>query len=459
MAKVGYETGMLPIGSRIVTVVSQGPAPADPRSFVEIPDVVGKSQGAALDAVAKAALQTQVIYDHHTTVRKGMVMAQLPEGGASVPVGAQAVVMVSSGAGPSGRQMAKLPSVVGLSEAEATGVLAASGFEPRVLFDHSPTVPAGIVISQLPDLSTYTARRPERSPVATVVVLVALLALAIAGYWFWSASQRVEVPDVIGMTAEDATATVQAAGLEIGVVSEIEPTDTTGEPGTIAESDPPAGEQVAEGTRVNLKVIAMPGKAEVPYVVGQREDAARAVVEGAGFTAVVQYRDDPTAEPGSVLSQTPSGGSEAQLGSTVTLTVSSGTGVVEVQVPNVTGLKKDAAQAALAAAKLDALVVESTSADVPAGVVITQSPTQGSMVPEGTAVVIVVSTGPAEDGALVDVPDVIGDSFDEARAKLEALGFSVQPYPADATTGSVIDQMPGGGERSTEGSVILLVVE
>lgn len=458
MVHVGYETGMVPVGSRVIAVVSQGPAPVAPRAFVETPDVVGKSQGAALESMSKAPLQTQVVYDHHGAVRKGMVVAQWPSGGVSVPVGGQALIIVSSGPGPQTNQMVKLPSVVGLTESEAVGVLSAAGLEPRVMYDQSPSTPAGVVSAQLPDTSTYTSRHPGSSPVTTVLMALAVLALVALGLWFWFAGGRATVPDVVGMSTEQATEALEDAGLVVGVVAQVEPAESGVEPGTVLSSDPAGGVRVAKSSKVNLKVAAA-AVAEVPYVVGQQEAVAKAALSAAGFEVEVSYRDGSSAEPGTVISQSPSGGSTASAGRVIKLMVAGGQATDLVGVPSVAGLSATAAKAALAAAGLNAQLAESPSESVAADMVITQSPAAGTMLNRGDAVLVIVSTGPPPAGTTVAVPSVVGLSLEQAISSLTTQGFAVAVYPADASQGTVTNQAPAPNSMAQPGAEIIIVIE
>ena len=97
---------------------------------------------------------------------------------------------------------------------------------------------------------------------------------------------------------------------------------------------------------------------------------------------------------GSVISQSPVGGTQVNTGSAVSLVVSSG--VLLVAVPDVVGLTQADATSAIGDAGLSVgAITNATSTTVPAGSVISQSPAAGTQAPVGTAVALVVSTGSA----------------------------------------------------------------
>lgn len=134
----------------------------------------------------------------------------------------------------------------------------------------------------------------------------------------------------------------------------------------------------------------LPPIIEVPSVVGLPEAEATAQLRAAGFGVAVERATDPAVPEGDVVSQSPSG--EAEQGSTVTIVVSEGTGLVDV--PNVVGQTAEQARSALTAAGFS-VTARDVEADAPPGQVVAQSPAGGQAEP-GSTVTIDVSTGPAE---------------------------------------------------------------
>jgi membrane peptidoglycan carboxypeptidase len=128
----------------------------------------------------------------------------------------------------------------------------------------------------------------------------------------------------------------------------------------------------------------------VPSVVGMGEAEARQVVAGAGLTASVSYQYSSSAASGTVISQSPLGGSTVDSGSTVYLVVSKGAPPASV-VPNVVGLGEAEAKAVLANAGFTCKVVPAP-ADDPSkvGIVISQFPGGGATASPGAQVIITV---------------------------------------------------------------------
>jgi len=202
-------------------------------------------------------------------------------------------------------------------------------------------------------------------------------------------------------------------------------------------------------------VLLLPGtqKVGVPTVVGADQANAEAKLRREGFRVdTVQKTAEQPA--GQVIGQDPTGGTKAKKGSTVTLTVSAGP--QQVSVPQVVGLTVSSARGRLQKAGLDASEREENSDTVAQGRVISVSPTEGQKVDKGSSVTLVVSSGKPQ----VEVPDVVGKSFDEAQSTLQAAGFKVTRVDkeSDKSAGTVLSQNPKSGGRIDSGSTIALTV-
>ena len=125
-------------------------------------------------------------------------------------------------------------------------------------------------------------------------------------------------------------------------------------------------------------------------------------------------------------------------------------------VPDVTGMKQQAAQDTLTKANFVPIVNNVASIE-PKGVVVSQAPKGGSSAALGSAVTIDVSTGKAPK---VTVPDVVGKTQDAATSALQAAGFQVAVvYQQDPTqVGIVISQSPVGGTKLAQGSTVTITV-
>ncbi|GAB4247173.1 MAG: hypothetical protein Kow00129_07660 [Thermoleophilia bacterium] len=132
-------------------------------------------------------------------------------------------------------------------------------------------------------------------------------------------------------------------------------------------------------------------------------------------------------------------------------------GPSEVELPNLVGLSLEEAEALLDELRLEVATTEEDDPDTPAGVVLAQDPSGGTLIMQGNTVTLTISSGTT---AGAPVPDVIGRSQEEAVAVLEDAGFSVQVSreSADAPPGVVTGQAPAPGFRADPGTVVTLVV-
>ncbi|HSK47713.1 MAG TPA: PASTA domain-containing protein, partial [Coriobacteriia bacterium] len=156
---------------------------------------------------------------------------------------------------------------------------------------------------------------------------VALL-VVLAVVFFMSGSTS--VPDMVGMTSEDATAALTSAGLRVGAVSEVE--TLSAPPGVVVAQSPIAGEDVRKESTVNLAVTSVP-VVTVPDLVGKSVSEANAELAIEGLRAgEVEHVFDDEVEAGQVTAQDPEAGTEVKVADSVDVTVSKGT--EQGQVPN-----------------------------------------------------------------------------------------------------------------------------
>ena len=130
-----------PRGSEVKLFVSKGPAPR------EVPDVVGRSIADASNLLGQAGFAVNQTTEPSNTVDEGDVIRTDPPAGTTQPKGAAITVVVSSGPAESA-----VPSVIGLTEANAINTLNNAGFSPTVVEqDTADEAQNGRVIDQDPD--------------------------------------------------------------------------------------------------------------------------------------------------------------------------------------------------------------------------------------------------------------------------------------------------------------------
>ena len=155
------------------------------------------------------------------------------------------------------------------------------------------------------------------------------------------------VPDVSGMTEEDAKGAIEGVGLTYNRGQDV-PSDTVKE-GLAVSSDPGAGTSAVLGTEITVSFSSGAATAEVPNVAGMSQSEARKKIEEAGLAwGDVTTEDSPSTQEGNVVRTNPAAGTSMSRGETVSIVVSSG----RTTVPDVVGKSQDEAQAAIEAAGL-----------------------------------------------------------------------------------------------------------
>jgi beta-lactam-binding protein with PASTA domain/tRNA A-37 threonylcarbamoyl transferase component Bud32 len=192
-------------------------------------------------------------------------------------------------------------------------------------------------------------------------------------------------------------------------------------------------------------------KIKVPTMTGQTKEAAEKTLTGLGlkFTETEEFSAD--VEKGLVIETDPVADTEVEAGSSVTLKISKGPETVEI--PNVLGKSPEEAKAELEALEFKVLTVPTVSSR-PQNQVYDTKPKIGKDVPKGSTVRIYV---PKE---ALEVPNVTGQTYEDAKSSLEGAGFKVRrsEQANDQPAGTVIGQTPRGGTKLQPGTTITLVV-
>lgn len=273
--------------------------------------------------------------------------------------------------------------------------------------------------------------KPKRSTGKTVaLVAAALVALGGVGYGAYQVFQdstkveTVAIPQVNGMTANEATQLLEQAGFVVNRVDEPNP-DIPRD--MVIATEPGVGSGLPEGSRVKLRVSSGPEMINVPDVRDKKAEDARRMLEDAGLVVNSKLREEPNEEipRGSVIDQSPAAGSQVSKGTKVTLTVSSG--LETKTVPDVTGQNLESARTTLESAGFVVEVTEVDS-DKEKGTVV-EVPQQGEELTVGTTVELRVSRGNQ-----VKMPQVEGRSISDAQNALADAGFSGTINIEDVTT-------------------------
>ena len=203
-----------------------------------------------------------------------------------------------------------------------------------------------------------------------------------------SSSTQISVPAVVGQQLGSAEQRLSGLGLNINTTY----SQSTKAAGIITSQNPSGGASVQKGSTVNLVVSTGQAMINVPTVTKVNISTAETTLLNAGFNVSTSYVADKL-PLGSVVSQSPTGGSSAAKGSTVNLVVSNGP--AQVTVPNVVGQQLAQAANTLGTVQLSVGTVSYQDSLQAQGVVLGTTPGPGSTVAPNSAVDLIVSTGNA----------------------------------------------------------------
>jgi beta-lactam-binding protein with PASTA domain/tRNA A-37 threonylcarbamoyl transferase component Bud32 len=228
-----------------------------------------------------------------------------------------------------------------------------------------------------------------------IALIVALIAAALIGVVAYAMTrQKVTVPDLTGMTESQATTACKQLGLSLEV-SGHDYSDSVGK-GKIMSQTPKANSQVAKGRAIRVTISKGKNSTTVPSVVGLTESAAVSKLEDADLTVSEVKREyNDKYDSGIVYAVSPNAGSSVSKNGKVVLYVSKGQNTASV--PGVVGLTQSDAESRIKANGFTVGSVTSQNSDSYAkGVVISQSPSEGSSASKGSAINFVISSGPAQ---------------------------------------------------------------
>ena len=229
--------------------------------------------------------------------------------------------------------------------------------------------------------------------ISTIIGLVILFALTIAITSFafdMTTPKDVLIPDLVGLTLEDAKTKIEESKLQIEVKEERY--DAVIEAGKIISQDPIYKEnyKIKEKSTINVIVSLGLKIVKVPKVTGKTLEEAKELLEKEDLVVVVEEEPSKKIEAGYVISQDVPENAEIGAGSTVTIKVS--TGVEKSLVPNVLGKTEADARKLITDAGLTlatTLNAEDTTKDN--GVVLKQSLNAGDTVEKGSNITITIN--------------------------------------------------------------------
>jgi len=286
---------LLPVGVVVLLGLIVGAATwvLNDALYLTLPGVAGQTQSAAAQALRSDGLTVSVHQGFNPTVPAGQAIGTEPGSGSRVRKDSSVVLDISQGP-----DRPPVPDVVGKPLAQAKQAITAAGLAVGAVSRQPSNVAQGDVIST--DPKAGTKEQPN-----TVVDLAVSTGVPPAA-----------LPNVVGEQVSQAMSDLQAAGF----AAEVDPHYVTSTlPSGSVVSQSPDGSSAAAGSTVALTVSAGPPQVTVPDVTGDSEAQARSALTAAGFN--VKAHNFLPFGSSTVTSESPSAGTQADRGSTVTITL------------------------------------------------------------------------------------------------------------------------------------------
>ncbi len=316
--------------------------------------------------------------------------------------------------------------------------------------------------------TTVTARVPEKEAsrsnrwMVWLAAILAVLSLGLGGVFVWdtlrgpedtTSRQMVSVPDVIGLSRQEATARLEALELRVDVNEEPSPDVPRG---TVIRTSPTAGSQLQKGTSVTMTVSSGREITDVPDITGLTpQEAADALAEvDLLLEQQVNEQASDTVPAGRILEQNPPAGAQISKGSHVTITVS--TGPALLRIPALSGMQVEQAEATLTSLGFVPQVTLLDSSE-PQGRVL-RVENEGAQARRGDTVVLEVS-----NAMIITLPEVTRLDEAQAREALRDAGHTGDIRIGEpVATGALVDAnltaatLPEGGTQIRKDAVVTL---
>ena len=264
-----------------------------PGSFRPMVDVVNQQWPDASKSLTAADVTFERVDVFDDNIPAGNVARTNPAPGKPLGRFQTAKIFVSKGI-----EMLTMPDLTGKTREEALELVKKARFNtPQISEDFHDTVPEGQISSQDP--------APNASVAHNTMVKITVS----------KGRQPVSMPDLVGKPSQEAQNELMQVGLQPQVTEDF--SDSVPKGKVISQSVAP-NTTVHRLDQVNLVISKGPEVVAVPNVFGKSEGDARAALESAGFTVNVKRTFGDSKR---VLNSNPSAGTQAKVGSTVTITL------------------------------------------------------------------------------------------------------------------------------------------
>ena len=284
--------------------------------------------------------------------------------------------------------------------------------------------------------------------------IAALLALILGvAAWYIAAGPgaKVVVPSLAGATLKQATKELSDLGLAINVKSEEFSEEIP--QGKIISSKPAGGGRIAPSGTVDVFISKGPERFDVPDLTGLDQASAEKALTSNSLTLGDSTSEFSSQVPaGYVVRSNPAAGASVKRNTLVSLVISKG--IQQVSIADYKGKVSDQALNELSDAGFDVKQQFVYSEDLPAGVVISQTPGAGNA-DKGSHVTLIISKG----SEYVFIPNIFSLTQAKAVATLKDLDLKVNVKTVGKKKVKVVTNVsPKVGTKVKRGSTVTITV-
>ena len=284
--------------------------------------------------------------------------------------------------------------------------------------------------------------------------IAALLALILGvAAWYIAAGPgaKVVVPSLAGATLKQATKELSDLGLAINVKSEEFSEEIP--QGKIISSKPAGGGRIAPSGTVDVFISKGPERFDVPDLTGLDQASAEKALTSNSLTLGDSTSEFSSQVPaGYVVRSNPAAGASVKRNTLVSLVISKG--IQQVSIADYKGKVSDQALNELSDAGFDVKQQYVYSEDLPAGVVISQTPGAGNA-DKGSHVTLIISKG----SEYVFIPNIFSLTQAKAVATLKDLDLKVNVKTVGKKKVKVVTNVsPKVGTKVKRGSTVTITV-
>ena len=280
--------------------------------------------------------------------------------------------------------------------------------------------------------SKDNSKKSKRNNKVIIIVGSVIIAIALLGGIAFgsrlltggstSSNKTVTVPNILGMTLENATKELEKLGLKIKVLETVESDE---EENTIIEMNPVSNTDAKKGDIIEVKVSGGLSKVTVPDLRDYEINYIENLLSQKGLEWNITYKYSENIKAGYLISQYPERDKEVTKGTTIELTISKGPEEKFVSVSNYLGQNVDAAKSELEELGLTVILQEQqTDRESENGVVLSQSLESGTKISAGAKITLTYGKYTAPSNVDISQYLSIGMSLEDAINSLNAAGIS-----------------------------------